>query len=431
MQRTRIAAYVVVSLSLVAATNLMPKKHQTVPLIVAPSGDAPNDSSRSPILAGSGKVAALATNATNLVGTDVDAVRDILVVKLRKGLITCASVSTEGVKADGDSDDPALDKRGRHVAFASLATNLVEGDSNGVQDIFVHDVRTAGTVRASVATDGTEADGPSQQPWVSSSGRYVVFASEATNLVADDTNGASDIFLRDLVAGTTQRVSVAADGTQGDGDSLLPRVSGTGRYVAFVSQAQNLVALDDNNSRDVFVRDLKTGAMEIASVSTGGAAANGHCDTLSLSANGRYVAFDSRAGNLDVADEHEGLDVFLRDRRKHTTKLVSKVAGDGVVDGASTQPALSGNGKWLAFSSGATSLVPGDLNEATDVFRVKLKSSYLERVSVSSTGSEADNTSDSPALSRSGKFVVFSTRATNLFGGGATDGTWAVALRKP
>lgn len=430
MLRTRTVACVAVSLLLVAA-SFLPKKGETVPLILATGGEAPNDSSRSPILSPSGRVAALATEASNLVDTDTDAVRDILVVDLRKGTALCASVSSAGVKADGDSDDPVLDRRGKRVAFASLATNLVDADTNGLQDIFVHDVKSGETLRVSVTSDGTQADGSSGQPSISSSGRLVAFASDATNLVAGDDNGASDIFVHDLLTGVTQLASDAFDGAPADGDSVLPRLSGNGRRLGFISEARNLVPVDGNARRDVFLRDLKTGAIEMVSVASDGSVADGHSDTLSLSATGRRIAFDSRAQNLDPADLHVGLDVFVRDRVKRTTTLVSKPAGDVAADDESTQPAIAGNGRWLAFTSAATNLVDADANAATDIFRLHLKTGAIERVSVSTAGAEADGHSDSPVLSRNGRYVVFSTRAGNLFDGAAADGAGTIALRRP
>jgi len=430
MRRTRFVAFSSVSMLLVAA-SLLPQKSQTVPLLTPADGEAPNFSSRPPVIAPSGRVAAVATEASNLVEGDADTVRDILAIRLRKGLVSVASVSSTGEKANGDSDDPALDRSGRHVAFASTATNLVDGDVNGVQDIFLHDRRTATTVRVSVASDGTEADGQSQQPWISSNGRLVVFASDATNLVEGDTNDRMDIFLHDMVSGATQRVSQAFDGSEADADSFLPVLSGNGRWLAFLSEARNMVAIDGNASRDVFLRDLRTGAIEMVSVATDGSVSDGHSDRLSISANGRRVAFDSRGQNLDPADQHVGLDVFVRDRVKHTTKLMSLPADGAAADGDSVQPALSANGRWLAFSSAATNLVGGDGNLASDVFRMKLKTGAIERVSVSSVGLDADGNSVSPGLSRNGRYVVFSTRATNLYPDAASNGTWSAALTRP
>lgn len=431
MRRIRNAAGASLPFLLLLAAGVMPKTAETVPVLVPPNGGAPDATSRSPALAPSGRVAALATEARNVLAADPDGVRDILVVRMRKGETLLASVSSEGVKADGDCDEPALAHGGRLIAFSSEATNLVPDDTNGVADIFVHDMRNGSTWRLSVATGGGEADGPSAQPWITPNGRWVAFSSAASNLVPDDTNGVADIFLHDLKTGATTRASVTADEAEVHGRSLLPRLTPNGRWLAFVSEAADLVPGDGNGLRDAFVRDLKTGAVERVSVATDGTPANGHSDTLSISADGRFVAFDSRGSNLDSADSNPNLDVFLRDRKKGTTALISRGAGGLSGNGISTQPAMSANGRRLAFTSSATDIVPGDTNGASDVFQFNVKTGALERASVSSDGVQANLNSDSPVLSRSGRYVVFSTRATNLFAGYSAGGHWSVALRRP
>ena len=166
-------------------------------------------------------------------------------------------MATDGTQANGDSASPAISADGRYVAFGSDASNLVPGDTNGTSDVFVRDLRSGTTQRVSVATDGTQANGDSDSPAISADGRYVAFASYASNLVPGDTNGTADVFVRDLRSGTTRRVSVATDGTQANGDSGSPAISADGRYVAFESDASNLVPGDTNHCVDVFVRDLK------------------------------------------------------------------------------------------------------------------------------------------------------------------------------
>jgi len=423
----------VASLSLLAlAAGLLPESGKTVPLLLPLDGSAPDAGSRSPMLSARGGVVAFASLATNLVSDDTDGLRDIVIARLKKSLRLCASVSSAGIKADGDSDDPVLDRRGHRVTFVSTATNLVDGDTNGQADIFVRDLKHGTTVLVSQATDGTQADGPSEQPWISVDGRCVVFASRATNLVPDDTNGASDIFLHVLKTGVTTRVSVAPDGSQLDGDSVYPRLSATGRWLAFLSAATDLVPADANQRSDVFVRNMKTGAVEAVSVATDGTLADGDSGHLSITANGRFVAFDSAAGNLSPDDGNGLEDVFLRDRKKHVTTLVSQ-APEAATTGRSVLPALSATGKWIAYSSDADNLVAGDTNGMTDIFRKRFKTGVTERMSVSSQGVEGNANSDQATISRNGKFVLFSTRATNLFDleQGNSGGVWQIALRAP
>ncbi|HAL29388.1 MAG TPA: hypothetical protein DCP20_01540, partial [Coriobacteriia bacterium] len=186
------------------------------------------------------------------------------------------------------------------------------------------------TERVSVASDGAEANGwsPSGIPSISADGRYVAFGSDATNLVADDTNGEIDIFVHDRVTGITERVSVASDGSQGNGALLRPAISGDGRCVAFLSLATNLVPGDTNGLSDVLVHDRVTGVTERVSVASDGSQGNGRCLWVSISEDGRYVAFASDSTNLVMDDTNGADDIFVHDRVTGITERAS-VASDG------------------------------------------------------------------------------------------------------
>ena len=239
------------------------------------------------------------------------------------------SVATDGSQGYGGSPEkPAISADGRYVAFESGSSNLVAGDTNGFEDVFVRDLQSGTTQRVSVATGGTQGNGFSSEPAISADGRYVTFSSAASNLVPGDTNGAPDVFVRDRRSGTTQRVSVAAAGTQGNGDSGSSAIGADGRYVAFVSRASNLVPGDTNGTSDVFVRDLQLGTTQRVSVATDGTQADGASFNVAISADGRYVAFDSYASNLAPGDTNQAGDVFVRDLQSGTTQRVS-VATDG------------------------------------------------------------------------------------------------------
>ena len=214
------------------------------------------------------------------------------------------SVASNGGQADSSSVNPAVSADGRFVAFESDASNLVGGDTNGLNDIFVHDRQTGTTERVSVATGGTEANGVSYTPAISADGRFVAFYSNATNLVGGDTNGTSDVFVHDRQTGTTERVSVATGGAEANGGSSTAAISADGRFVAFHSDATNLVSGDTNGARDIFVHDRQTGTTERVSVATGGAQANSGSANPAISADGRFVAFYSVATNL-VSRRHQ------------------------------------------------------------------------------------------------------------------------------
>lgn len=421
---------VLIPLSLLAvAAGLVPTKGKTITIVQPYTGVTPDGASSRPVLARKARSAAFRSEATNLVPGDTDALADILVVRMRKGEAQCASVATDGTKADGACDKPALDAYARRVAFISDATNLVPDDTNGVADVFVRDVLSGRTERVSVASDGTQADGPSDDPAVSCPGTLVVFSSHATNLVPGDTNGASDIFLHDRRTGETTRVSVAADGSQANGHSTRPELSNTGRWLVFVSDASNLVPGDVNGQPDVFACNLRTGAIELVSLASDGAQADAASARPAISANGRFIAFESAATNLDPADGFAGVDIFVRDRRLGRTTLASGSAA-GPVDGAASYPSLSASGRWIAFASAATNLVPGDTNGFIDVFRKNVRKGGVERLSVSSEGEQADGNSIQPSLSGRGRFALFATRASNILPV-PSDGQWQVGLRKP
>ena len=224
------------------------------------------------------------------------------------------SVATGGAQGNDTSTEASISADARFVAFWSDASNLVGGDTNGVEDVFVRDRQTGTTELVSVATGGTQGNARSRYPSISSDGRFVVFWSDASNLVAGDTNGSADVFVRDRLSGTTERVSLAAGGAQGNADSLGPSISASGRFVAFWSLATNLVAGDTNAWNDVFVRDRQSATTERVSVATGGAQGDFNSYDPSISADGRFVAFESGATNLVAGDTNGSFDVFLRDR---------------------------------------------------------------------------------------------------------------------
>jgi subtilisin family serine protease/archaellum component FlaF (FlaF/FlaG flagellin family) len=337
----------------------------------------------------------------------------------RPGATELVSVASDGTQANAPSDSAKVSGDGRYVVFNSTASNLVPGDTNGASDVFVHDRVTGTTERVSVATDGSTGNGHSSWADISPDGRYVSFASAASNLVPGDTNNAWDVFVRDRVARTTQRVSVASDGTQGNANiSVRNAISADGRFVAFASFAANLVPGDVGGQRDVFVHDRKTGVTERVSVASDGSEANDQSATPVISADGRYVAFPSLASNLVAGDTNRALDVFVRDRQAGTTTRVSvSTAGTQANKSSahsSTSLAMTPDGRYIAFESLASNLVPNDYNGTHDVFVRDLSAGTTERVSVTAGGAEANNESSGPAISADGRKVAFNSLATNL-----------------
>jgi hypothetical protein len=245
------------------------------------------------------------------------------------------SISSVGILADGDSEEPSISSDGFMVAFISEATNLVPGDTNDAQDVFVHDLATGITERVSVASAGTQGDDDASTLSLSSNGSFVAFGSFATNLVAGDTNDVIDVFVHDRDTGTTTRVSIATDGTQANDESFSPAISSSGRFVAFRSDATNLVANDTNNDSDIFVRDRASGVTRRVSVDSDGDQANGDSILPAISADGRFVAFSSEASNLVGGDTNNLADIFVHDRQNDETVLIVGPAefstGSGII----------------------------------------------------------------------------------------------------
>lgn len=369
---------------------------------VSTAGVEGSAASSDPAVTNDGRFVAFLSLANNLVGGDTNGARDVFVRDTCAGAgggctpdTTRVSLSAGGVQGDnGSSTAPAISPDGRFIAFDSSATNLVAGDLNGVADIFVRDTcRGAGggctpsTLRVSVASSGSEGNGASSNPAISNSGRFVAFASTADNLAGNDTNGVSDIFVRDTCIGasgctpSTIRVSRSSGGTEGNAGSSNPSMSGNGRYVAFASNADNLVSNDANGVRDIFLRDTCRGATGCSvttrrmSVSTAGAQGNAQSLQPSISADGRFVAFASDADNLVGGDTNGTRDIFLRDTCNGAaagcavaTLRLSLNRNGAQVNGDSLEPSLSRDGHFVCFTSLAANAIANDNNGVADVF---------------------------------------------------------------
>jgi Tol biopolymer transport system component len=327
------------------------------------------------------------------------------------------SVSSSGEQGNGDSAPSAISADGRDVAFSSDGSNLVAGDTNRTEDVFVRDRELGTTERVSVSSTGQQGNDESFEPAISANGRYVAFTSGASNLVAGDTNGNWDVFVHDRKLGTTKRVSVSSTGREGNGRSWQPAISADGRYVAFISRAKNLVPRDPK-WYDVFVRDRKRDTTRRVSVSSRERPGNRRSEEPAISANGRYVAFTSQAMNLVPGGRtrHFKPDVFVRDRRLGTTRRVSVSSRGRAGNGASFEPAISADGRYLAFTSFASNLVPRDPKWG-DVFVRDRRRHTTRRVSVSSTGQQGNDESYQPAISADGRYVAFGSLASTLVSG--------------
>ena len=402
----------------------------TTRVSVGPGNAQGNGRSFIPALSADGRYAAFYSDASNLVAGDTNGARDVFVRDLQTGETTRVSVSTSGAEANGDSFAPALSSDGRFVAFSSSASNLVDGDTNDANDIFVRDRQTDTTSRVSVGVDGSQANGGSDSPSLSGDGRLVAFASAASNIVSGDANNLRDAFVCDRQTGTAVNVSVNTNGTQGDLESATPVLSADGKFVAYQSFADNLIADDENEGADIFVRDLTANTTERVSEYTGHYEAEGDSQRPSISADGRYVAFDSDDWDLVWGDTNDSFDVFVNDRATTVTTRVSVDDSGTQSNGDSFRPSISADGRYVAYYSEASNLVPGDANGATDVFVYDRRSGATKRVSVAAAGQEANGDSVRPAIDGTGHLAAFDSEASNLVPGDS-NGFTDVFVRDP
>ncbi|GMV36687.1 MAG: hypothetical protein AMXMBFR61_11950 [Fimbriimonadales bacterium] len=381
---------------------------------VSSSGVEGNGPSAYASVSGDGRFIAFHSSAWNLVPDDTNGKSDVFVRDTVAGTTERVSVSSSGVQASGACDYPAISADGRYVAFRSSASNLVAGDSNGLRDIFVRDRLLGTTERVSVSSAGAQANGDSDFPTISSDGRYVAFDSAATNLVTGDTNDRHDVYVRDRLTGTTERISVRSDGWQANRGSMRPSISADGRFVAFHSYATNLVSDDTNSAVDVFVRDRLLGTTERASVSSSGVEGNRDSLNASISADGSTVVFQSDAWTLTEGDTNGVQDVFVRERVTGTTHLASVSSSAEQGNSGSLAASVSGDGRYVAFASTASNLAPGDDNARQDVFLHDRANGTTRLLTASSAGLPGNDDSAAPAVSVNGRTVVFESLASNL-----------------
>lgn len=424
-------------------------------------GEPGDAASNSASISGDGRFVAFESNAENLVssktyeGEDISSGDlsgyDVFVADRARHTLQAVSVAPSGGPANGESGVAFMSGNGRYVAFESLASNLVKGDTNGAADVFVRDLVTHRTELVSVTSSGAQQqldpvaklEDPSRLgcscymfPTLSYDGRYVAFSSSASNLVAGDHNNAVDVFVRDRKKGRTERVSVDSSGREQEtnaGDSsenarfLNPSISGDGRFVSFRSSAGNLARDDNNRSYDMFVHDRVTRTTERITSAPG--PANVEDDdqpyyvqpdpgvSKALSFDGRYVAFS--ASPLPTVGPSE-VHIFVYDRKTGRTKQVdvssSGQRGEYGPGDSARSPAVSADGRYVAFLSAASNLVAGDENGATDVFVHDQKTATTIRLTGAPAAGEGpceDCGSSRPSISADGSIVAFESTLVN------------------
>jgi Tol biopolymer transport system component len=385
--------------------------------------NAPSSIGWDEAVSGDGRFVVFSTYASNVLpGLPVGEQTGIYVRDRLLGTTGQVDLGIGGAQPNGAGAEGAISADGRYVAFFSSATNLVPGDTNASPDVFIRDRWLAKTTRASVAWDGSQSN-PLGGPYffqalsLSDDGQVVAFLSEATNLVPNDTNGFADIFVRDLRAGTTERVNLSSTGAQligrtGEGFSL----SGDGRFIAFSTVAYGVMPDESSYPSSVYLRDRLTGQLERISRGPGGTAIDGWY--ASMSADGRYVAFQSTGRSTPTGSSVTAAGVRVYDRVPGASTLVSVSSSGAPANQQIRDFSISADGRFVGFSTTADNLVPVDLgNLREDVFLHDRQTRQTSLVSAPATGLHANRWSKSPSLSGDGRFVAFLSAASNLVPG--------------
>jgi Tol biopolymer transport system component len=427
----------IVSAALVAAAVAAPVSLasslpiRTERVSAAADGATADGASADPVLSTTGRILAFDTKATNLTPFDTNGpVSDIVNLDLATNARRLVSAG-----GNGPSYTPTISANGQRVVFTSDASNLVPGDTNGFTDIFLRD---GGQPIIRLTTVGaTQADGPSFQPELSADGQTLVFSSSASNLVPGDTNGQPDVFVQNLRNGVITRISVSSSKQQANGRSTQPAISADGRFVSYASGATNLVKHDTNGVADVFVTDLVTHRTERVSLSSSGkqqnrAVTSPFTQISDISGDGRFITFDSDATNLYPADTNRHTDIFLHDRQLGTTTLISASSFNVEGNNDSFAPRMTPNGHFVTFQSFATNLAPGG-GPREDIFLRDTRENTTSLVNVTADGSPrgpelVPQLLQRPAISSNGKIAAFSSTVANLTPGD-TNGAEDVFVR--
>lgn len=386
---------------------------------ISPEGQSADAACRNIALSADGRYLAFESAATNLVTEASDNHSDIFVRDMRTGLIELASHASDGSEGDGASASAAISGDGRYLVFASYAANLVAGDTNNRKDIFLLDREAEEMIIVSRPTGGGQSNGNSDKPVISTDGRYIAFVSFASNLIAGDDNGTADIYVYDRVNSSLTLTSCATDGSLGDEAAGDPAISADGRYIAFESSASNLVAGDTNGMRDVFRKDRLNGQILRISKSTSGGEGDGSSGDPAISADGHLVVFHSLATNLVVGDLNAKGDIFAHDIASGVTELISRTDNGAQGLQHSEHPEVSANGRWVVYDSTSANLVSGDTNSQRDIFRFDRDIATVVRLSMGPDGAEGNGNSSRACFSPGSRYVGFQSDATNLVIGDA------------
>ncbi len=377
------------------------------------AGVGANNNSYYSAISAEGRMVAFQSEASNLVGNDFNGQYDIFVRDMRTGETTLVSVSTSGSSANGLSLQPSISGNGRYVVFESNASNLVADDTNGQWDLFMRDLQTQTTIRFSLDSSGNQATSRSDSPVFAADNRYIVFHSDAA-LVPEDTNGATDVYRYDAQTRALIRVSTTATGAQANGSSIWPWPSADGNIVVFLSSATNLVSNDTNGWGDIFTKNIATGEVRRVNVSSQGIQSNNESIWPSISGNGRIVSFCSLGSTLVSGDTNNNWDAFVHDLLTSTTTRINVRPDGSQADSYTRSPTtITRDGRSVTFASLSTNLVVNDTNGFQDVFVRDLQTSTTVRTSFAYDGDQSGDDCFVPYIAADGRYLTFTSEAND------------------
>lgn len=383
---------------------------------VSSSADAPefNNNSSEPFVSASGRFVAFVSNATNIEPGN-NSRRQIYLTQRLSGDVRRVSVDAMGAAGNSDSVQPSVSSDGRFVAFASQSTNFSSMDSDSALDIYLHDMATQTTQLISKASNGSSAgNGSSSLPVISADGRFVVFSSTADNLVADDTNGLSDVFIANRETGDVSLVSAGLGGAASNGRSVAPDVSANGRFVSFLSLASNLIADDLDSRQDAFVSDQSTGSITRANTTASGGPGGASVTAASISLDGSTVAFFALGTGL--VPGVGGRDIYLK--TLSTGDIQALNVSDFADTGANIQVesiSLDSQGCNVSYDLATRDVQSAVLDISVHVYNCQSGNTRsITQTPVSDDDIAANNLSLNPSIDSVGRNLVFSTLASNL-----------------
>lgn len=415
-----------------AVPGAFARPQTTAPLVLGPNGAALNvgtTTSYSPIHSADGRFVVFCSASDHVVPqlTNPFGGPQVYLLDTVTGVTTLVSATAAGTPCQGGCNDVAISADGSTIAFASDTTDLSNPPTTGWRNVYSYDVATGVLTLESVGFNGGFASGDSHDPVLSGDGRLLAFSSFAGNVVSGDTNGLQDVFLRDRAFGTTEWISAPRLGGS-PGDAASATLSGDGRYLAFASNASNLVPNDAPSTFDIFLLDRGLNLLRAVSTTPGGALANGPSLLPRLSVDGQWLVFQSTASDIVPGDTNGASDVFVRSLVGTVTFQVSRTPQAAAPNGASQMGYPSPDGRWIVYTSAATDIVAGDLNGQSDVFLLDMLSGRTELVSVSTAGAQGNSFSGWPQVDSTGARVYFQSNSTTL-GGPIVPGTSNIFVR--